>query len=134
ARGLILGRLRYSDPELTPSSGFCSSSRRMIAMICVRIIAVCVLLLLLFPAHSESYRQPIKWKEKNNEIIHSSVCFNHRRGSVEYRQCRVDAKRYFNAQCNLYREKYDNSTSGYETEVKRLRDKFCYSANQFAPV
>jgi hypothetical protein len=39
------------------------------------------------------------WQVANNEIDSSSVCLNHRRGSIEYRECRKGAKQWFKDQC-----------------------------------
>lgn len=95
---------------------------------------VLALIIVPFIAQAGGYRHPIKWKEKNSQIIHSSVCYNHNYGSIEYRQCRVDAKRYFIEKCKYYREKYDKTKHEYVGDIEKQMDKFCYSASQFAPV
>jgi len=68
----------------------------------------------------------IKWNEKDNYIIHSSVCYNHEYGSIEHRKCRIKAQNIFIEKCEYYRLLTQDS--------KQRRDKFCYSARNFNPL
>lgn len=51
-------------------------------------------------------------------ITFSTVCSNYRKGSIDYRNCRKAAKRWFNTRCN------DSSRSG------RM---YCHASNAFRP-
>lgn len=63
-------------------------------------------------------RQPIyiHWMTSNGWIEFDTVCHNHRRGSIEYRDCRKAAKEYFRHRC-----KTEN------------RQAFCLAENRYYP-
>lgn len=52
-----------------------------------------------------------EWISVSNYIDSSSVCANHRRGSIDYRECRKAAKQHFHAQCRAWRVRYDNDSA-----------------------
>lgn len=68
----------------------------------------------------------VKWKEGSGKIIHSSVCYNYKSGSIDFRRCRSQAKKHFKAQCYYYKSNSSDS--------KDIRDKFCRAANSFNPI
>ena len=78
--------------------------------------------------------QTIKWKERNNRILHASVCFNHEYGSINYRGCMSNAKQHFKAKCSYYRNKVKKTKYPHSKEFIPDREKFCYSASQFNPL
>jgi hypothetical protein len=68
----------------------------------------------------------IKWNEDSGKIIHSTVCYNYKPGSIDYRRCRSQAKKHFKAQCKYYKS---NSSDSKDSRVK-----FCSAANSFNPI
>lgn len=62
------------------------------------------------------------WEVQDNRINYGSVCGNHRRGSIEYRECRKGAKQWFKNTCielknannqKLARERYCSASEGF---------------------
>lgn len=68
----------------------------------------------------------IKWKEDSGKIVHRSVCYNYKSGSIDFRRCRSEAKKYFKAQCKYYKSTPKDS--------KDNRLKFCRAASLFNPI
>lgn len=66
-----------------------------------------------------SYRAT--WTAINNRIDSSTVCSNHKRGSIEYRECRKGAKQFFREQCR-------------RDQSERLKERYCSAANSFSPM
>jgi len=75
--------------------------------------------------------QQIKWKEEGNQIIHSSVCYNHKYGSLKNRHCKKFAKNHFKKQCIKYTEKYSETRYPERLKYEKNKEKFCYSARNF---
>lgn len=61
------------------------------------------------------------WDVNGNDIDHSSVCNNYRPGSIDYRECRKGAKRWFKDQC---RKNSDGAA----------RSRYCSAASSFSPM
>lgn len=61
------------------------------------------------------------WNSINNRVDSSSVCANHRRGSIDYRECRKGAKAWFRNQCRAQPN-------------DQLRERYCSAANGFNPM
>ena len=76
----------------------------------------------------------IKWKERNDKIVHSSVCYNYAKGSLKYRQCRSRAKQHFAERCRHFTETYKTTRSLQRAKHKKRKRKFCYSARNFSIV
>ncbi|WP_220813083.1 hypothetical protein [Pseudomonas paralcaligenes] len=72
-----------------------------------------------------------KWKTTNNYIDGGTVCSNHKRGSIDYRECRKGAKQYFHEQCRVWRDRYD---SDRENHSHRMRQRYCSAASSFSPM
>ncbi|WP_043311470.1 hypothetical protein [Pseudomonas sp. ML96] len=72
-----------------------------------------------------------EWIAVNNSIDGRSVCANHRRGSIEYRECRKAAKQHFHDQCKAWRARYD---SDREDGSYRMQQRFCSAARSFSPM
>ncbi|EPB6985395.1 hypothetical protein ACRRN7_003744 [Pseudomonas aeruginosa] len=72
-----------------------------------------------------------EWLSVNNHIDGSSVCANHRRGSIDFRECRKAAKQYFHEQCRIWRARYDNDR---KTISDRMKTHFCTAASSFNPM
>ncbi|WP_155901612.1 hypothetical protein [Mariprofundus ferrooxydans] len=93
----------------------------------LRITVLLLPIMLAFASHSYAASEnDIRWKESQGMIVHSSVCYNHIYGSVEYRGCRSNAKNLFKEKCAQY-QKMGSSAKG-------LKDKFCFSARNYNPV
>jgi len=62
------------------------------------------------------------WDVQDNRIDYGSVCANHRKGSIEYRECRKGAKQWFKNTCielksankqKIARERYCSASEGF---------------------
>lgn len=72
-----------------------------------------------------------KWTAINNRIDGGSVCANHKRGSIDYRECRKGAKQYFKDQCKAWDERYESSRSD---QSDQMRERYCSAASSFSPM
>jgi len=72
-----------------------------------------------------------EWLSVNNYIDSTSVCANHRRGSIDYRECRKAAKQHFHDQCRTWRARYD---SDRKTSSDRMKTRYCSAASSFNPM
>lgn len=65
------------------------------------------------------------WEVQDNRVDYRSVCGNHRKGSIDYRECRKGAKQWFKGECNkLSKTKNEDS----------LQDRYCSAADVFGPM
>ena len=71
------------------------------------------------------------WTVIDNRIDGRSVCANHQRGSIDYRECRKGAKQHFKDECRLWDERWGNNQHPYN---QRLKQRFCSAANSFSPM
>jgi len=67
-----------------------------------------------------------KWTAINNRIDGRSVCANHGRGSVDYRDCRKAAKQHFKNECRAMERVADSDP--------QRRQRYCSAANSFSPM
>ncbi|MFS6897500.1 hypothetical protein ABMZ29_21260, partial [Pseudomonas aeruginosa] len=75
-----------------------------------------------------------KWVSGVSRPLHidgSSVCANHRRGSIDYRECRKAAKQHFHEQCRIWRARYDNDR---KVSSDRMKMRYCTAASSFNPM
>lgn len=72
-----------------------------------------------------------EWLSVNNYIDGTSVCANHRRGSIDYRECRKAAKQHFHEECRTWRDRYD---SDRKTSTDRMKTRYCSAASSFNPM
>lgn len=72
-----------------------------------------------------------EWISVNNYIDGTSVCANHRRGSIEYRECRKGAKQHYHEECRKWRAKYNNDG---KPQSERMRTRYCSAASSFSPI
>jgi hypothetical protein len=72
-----------------------------------------------------------QWQSINNRIDSSSVCSNHKRGSIDYRGCRKAAKVHFREQCRAWELRSERD--GEDTS-KRMEQRYCSAANGFSPM
>lgn len=72
-----------------------------------------------------------EWLSVNNHIDGFSVCANHRRGSIDYRECRKAAKQHFHEQCRIWRARYDNDR---KVSSDRMKTRYCTAASSFNPM
>ncbi len=71
------------------------------------------------------------WRVLDNRIDYTSVCANHRRGSIDYRECRKGAKQYFKDLCRAWGKRWE---ANREASSKRLEDRYCSAGNGFSPM
>lgn len=64
------------------------------------------------------------WDVQDNRIDYGSVCGNHRKGSIEYRECRKGAKQWLKDECKNFKNK----------ELGPLRERYCSAAESFNPI
>jgi hypothetical protein len=72
-----------------------------------------------------------EWVAVNNRIDSSSVCANHRRGSIDYRECRKAAKQHYHEECKTWRARYDNDR---KERSDRMKQRYCSAASSFSPI
>lgn len=72
-----------------------------------------------------------EWVAVNNYIDGGSVCANHRRGSIDYRECRKAAKQHFHDECKTWRAKYDSDRKAHSD---RMKTRYCSAASSFNPM
>ena len=72
-----------------------------------------------------------EWMAADNYIDGTSVCGNHRRGSIDYRECRKAAKQYFHEQCRTWRARFDGDRKDHS---ERMRTRYCGAASNFNPM
>ncbi|WP_158893518.1 MULTISPECIES: hypothetical protein [unclassified Pseudomonas] len=65
------------------------------------------------------------WDVRGNRIDYGSVCRNHRKGSIEYRECRKGAKQWFKKKCTEL-----NNTNRNESH----REQYCSAAVGFGAI
>lgn len=72
-----------------------------------------------------------EWISASNYIDGTTVCVNHRRGSIDYRECRKAAKQHFHEECRTWRARYD---SDRKTSSDRMKTRYCSAASGFNPM
>ena len=71
-----------------------------------------------------------EWVAINNYIDSSSVCANHRKGSIDYRECRKAAKQHYHEECRTWRARYDNDRNDHS---ERMKQRYCSASSSFSP-
>lgn len=71
------------------------------------------------------------WSIVNNYIDGGSVCGNHKRGSIDYRECRKGAKQFFKDECRVWGERWQNDR---ESRSDRMKQRYCSAASGFSPM
>ncbi|MCY1288694.1 hypothetical protein D9M70_377480 [compost metagenome] len=71
------------------------------------------------------------WTIVNNYIDGGSVCGNHKRGSIDYRECRKGAKQFFKDECRAWGERWQNNR---EPRSDRMKQRYCSAASSFSPM
>lgn len=72
-----------------------------------------------------------EWEAVNNHIESSSVCANHKRGSIDYRECRKGAKQYFKEQCKAWNARYQSDRKDWSEQMKQ---RYCAAGSSFNPM
>ena len=72
-----------------------------------------------------------EWVAVNNYIDSSSVCANHRKGSIDYRECRKAAKQHYHEECRTWRARYDSDRKDHSD---RMKQRYCSAASSFSPM
>jgi len=72
-----------------------------------------------------------EWVSINNYIDGTTVCANHRRGSIDYRECRKAAKQHYHEECRAWRARYGNDRSDHSDLMKQ---RYCSAASSFSPM
>jgi hypothetical protein len=71
------------------------------------------------------------WQVVDNRIDGTSVCSNHRRGSIDYRECRKGAKQFYKAQCKAWGERWNADSQDWSKQMQR---RYCGAASSFSPM
>ncbi|WP_028630755.1 hypothetical protein [Metapseudomonas resinovorans] len=71
------------------------------------------------------------WTIVNNYIDGSSVCGNHRRGSIDYRECRKGAKQFFKDECRAWGVRYQSDRT---LQSDGMKERYCSAASNFSPM
>lgn len=71
------------------------------------------------------------WQVLDNRIDYTSVCANHRRGSIDYRECRKGAKQFFKNECRAWSKRWQADRTPAN---KRFEDRYCSAGNGFSPM
>lgn len=71
------------------------------------------------------------WTIVNNYIDNGSVCDNHKRGSIDYRECRKGAKQFFKAECRGWGERLQQDR---EPSSELMKQRYCSAASSFSPM
>ena len=72
-----------------------------------------------------------EWQVRDNRIDYASVCANQRRGSIEDRECRRAAKRWYRHECQTWRERRERDGQPLS---RQMQERYCSAANGFSPV
>jgi hypothetical protein len=72
-----------------------------------------------------------EWEIVNNYIDGTSVCANHRRGSIDYRECRKGAKQFFKDECKGWNDRYRSDRKAWSD---RMKQRYCSAASNFNPM
>ena len=72
-----------------------------------------------------------QWQAVDNRIDSSSVCANHKRGSIDYRECRKAAKQYFKLECRRWEQRWDSDRRDVS---RRMEQRYCSAGNGFSPM
>ncbi len=72
-----------------------------------------------------------EWTVINNYIDDSSVCANHKRGSIDYRECRKGAKQFFKGECRSWEGRWQNDRKANSDYMKQ---RYCSAASSFNPM
>ncbi|EJA2566538.1 TPA: hypothetical protein SLU74_006309 [Pseudomonas aeruginosa] len=72
-----------------------------------------------------------EWTVFNNYIDDTSVCANHNRGSISYRECRKGAKQFFKEECRSWKEKLQDDRKSFSYLI---RQRYCSAASSFNPM
>lgn len=72
-----------------------------------------------------------EWISVNNYIDGGSVCGNHRKGSIDYRECRKAAKQHYHEECKSWRVRYGNDRKDYSDQMKQ---RYCSASSSFNPM
>lgn len=65
------------------------------------------------------------WGVQDNRVDYGTVCGNHRKGSIEYRECRKGAKQWFKGKCSELRK---------ANEQEPARERYCSAAEGFGAI
>lgn len=72
-----------------------------------------------------------EWVTVSNHIDGTSVCENHRRGSIDYRECRKAAKQHFHEECRTWRARFDSDRKDHS---ELMKNRYCGAASSFNPM
>ena len=89
---------------------------------------------LILGAPALSIAAAVKWKEQDGNIQLNTVCYNHKYGSIVYRQCRADAQKQFKGRCSHFGRQLEFATGSQRAGFKRSEQKYCYAARHLSIV
>jgi len=100
------------------------------------LILITAFLFLVSPPSEAAKRkkQPLRWSERNGEIVLDSVCNDFAYGSIDYRECRSATHQLFEDRCREYRAAADQAGGALREANQEKRDMYCTAASQFGAV
>ena len=72
-----------------------------------------------------------EWLVIDNYIDGGSVCANHKRGSIDFRECRKGAKQFFKEQCREWDQRYQSDRKDWSD---RMKQRYCSAGSNFNPM
>lgn len=75
----------------------------------------------------------VTWEESGGRIDSVSVCADHKRGSIPYRECRSYAVDLFAERCAKHTRGVERSGGRKREKERVLKGKFCNIADRFYP-
>jgi len=72
-----------------------------------------------------------EWISVNNHIDGTTVCANHKRGSIDYRECRKAAKQHYHNECKTWCARYSEDR---KERSDRMKERYCGAASRFNPM
>ena len=87
-----------------------------------------------FSTEKEEPEYRIRWKESAGNILYSSVCYDYKSGSIEFRGCRKQAKLYFKSECRALSKEINGASKYNAKSIEVRKNKLCKAANEFNPI
>ncbi|MES1944828.1 hypothetical protein PC39_11954 [Salinisphaera sp. PC39] len=82
----------------------------------------------------ERAEPPVSWETRDGRIDHGSVCRDYRRGSIEYRDCRVHAVELFETRCREHTARLRDAGRQAGPALRRRREMYCSAAAGYRPL
>lgn len=89
---------------------------------------------IILGAPALSMAAAVQWKEQDGEIQLNTVCYNHKYGSIVYRQCRADAQKQFKGRCSHFSRQLEFAVGSQRADFKKSEHKYCLAARHLSIV